>query len=493
MTIKEIEELTRMSRANIRFYEAEGFITPARSQNGYRDYSLEDAEILKKIKLLRSLHISLEEIKRLHDGKQNLSDTLNVHITRLTQQKNDLDNVGRICSSMKQDGASYQNLDTEKYWNAFSYIADSTPEELSQDTIPPVRAPWRRFFARTLDEVLYTFLWKFILILGFRVNINNIIANMGIVGIILEIAICLILTIFLEPLQLSLFGTTFGKGILGLSVRDNNDRKLTYNAAMSRTCQVLWHGNGLNLPFLDFYRNWKSWNICITYNTLPWEYDSILILKDEKTWRTAVYIAVRISFLLTFLAAGLYIQSPPKRGELTIKEFCQNYRHLEKYYNMDSSQKLNDKGQWHVRKKENDGIIIYVESLYSIEEQQDFEFKTDESNHIDSVCFTLEYSASAEENDLPAWLPDCQEQMILSTLAFIGAQDDFHIFSSDSQKLIKKISTQPFQDFKFTFADVTVTCDFESKGLVSPAPSSDMIFPQENQDIYYKLHFSLEK
>lgn len=83
--------------------------------------------------------------------------------------------------------------------------------------------------------------------------------------------------------------------------------------------------------------------------------------------------------------------------------------------------------------------------------------------------------------------------MILSTLAFIGAQDDFHIFSSDSQKLIKKISTQPFQDFKFTFADVTVTCDFESKGLVSPAPSSDMIFPQENQDIYYKLHFSLEK
>ncbi|MFA6783241.1 MAG: MerR family DNA-binding transcriptional regulator, partial [Sedimentibacter sp.] len=39
MLIKEIENLSGMERANIRFYEREGLITPKRLDNGYRDYS----------------------------------------------------------------------------------------------------------------------------------------------------------------------------------------------------------------------------------------------------------------------------------------------------------------------------------------------------------------------------------------------------------------------------------------------------------------------
>lgn len=72
MTIKEIEALSAMTRANIRFYEAEGLLTPRRSENGYRNYSDEDLDILKRIKLLRSLHIPLEEIKALHQDKEEL-------------------------------------------------------------------------------------------------------------------------------------------------------------------------------------------------------------------------------------------------------------------------------------------------------------------------------------------------------------------------------------------------------------------------------------
>ena len=48
MTIKEIEALSGMSRANIRYYETEGFLTPERRENGYRDYSEEDLETLKR-------------------------------------------------------------------------------------------------------------------------------------------------------------------------------------------------------------------------------------------------------------------------------------------------------------------------------------------------------------------------------------------------------------------------------------------------------------
>ena len=37
MTIAELERRSGMTRANIRFYEGEGLISPARRENGYRD------------------------------------------------------------------------------------------------------------------------------------------------------------------------------------------------------------------------------------------------------------------------------------------------------------------------------------------------------------------------------------------------------------------------------------------------------------------------
>lgn len=58
MRITEIEELSGMSRANIRFYEREGLIAPKRMSNGYRGYSEADLKTLLRIKLLRSIHIS---------------------------------------------------------------------------------------------------------------------------------------------------------------------------------------------------------------------------------------------------------------------------------------------------------------------------------------------------------------------------------------------------------------------------------------------------
>ena len=63
MTIKELETSLGMTRANIRFYEQEGFLTPERGANNYRIYSEEDVETLRKIKLLRQLGLPLDTIK----------------------------------------------------------------------------------------------------------------------------------------------------------------------------------------------------------------------------------------------------------------------------------------------------------------------------------------------------------------------------------------------------------------------------------------------
>lgn len=49
MTIKEVEELTGLTRSNIRFYEKEGLFIPSRNANGYREYSQDNVEEIKKL------------------------------------------------------------------------------------------------------------------------------------------------------------------------------------------------------------------------------------------------------------------------------------------------------------------------------------------------------------------------------------------------------------------------------------------------------------
>ena len=63
MKIKQVEELVGITSKNIRFYENQGLLTPERAENGYREYHEQNIEALKKIKLLRKLGISVEEIR----------------------------------------------------------------------------------------------------------------------------------------------------------------------------------------------------------------------------------------------------------------------------------------------------------------------------------------------------------------------------------------------------------------------------------------------
>ena len=77
MNIKEIEERSGLTRANIRYYEQEGLLAPARRENKYRDYSEEDLETLLRVpgigpvsarRILsarRQSHLRFEDLKKL--------------------------------------------------------------------------------------------------------------------------------------------------------------------------------------------------------------------------------------------------------------------------------------------------------------------------------------------------------------------------------------------------------------------------------------------
>ena len=59
MKIKDVEIQVGISKANVRFYEEEGLIHPARNQeNNYREYSEADVEQLEEFKKLRLLGLT---------------------------------------------------------------------------------------------------------------------------------------------------------------------------------------------------------------------------------------------------------------------------------------------------------------------------------------------------------------------------------------------------------------------------------------------------
>ena len=105
MTIKEIEERTGMDRANIRFYEKEGLINPTRLDNGYRDYTQKDIDVLLRIKLLRSLHLSVEDIRALQTGEITLENVLGSHLAVLQAEKAAVSAAEDVCRTMQTDRA----------------------------------------------------------------------------------------------------------------------------------------------------------------------------------------------------------------------------------------------------------------------------------------------------------------------------------------------------------------------------------------------------
>ena len=73
MTIKTLEERTGLSRSNIRFMKGKTYWAFEKWSNGYRDYSENDVENIKKIAYLRTLGISIEDIRSIISEKSNIA------------------------------------------------------------------------------------------------------------------------------------------------------------------------------------------------------------------------------------------------------------------------------------------------------------------------------------------------------------------------------------------------------------------------------------
>lgn len=485
MTIKDIETESGMSRANIRFYEAEGLLNPERRANGYREYSEEDLEILKRIKLLRTLYISLEEIKSLHTGERALVDTLDQHLRKLQKEKTDIEQAQEVCRVMQNDGVQYQTLDAQHYLSALERSnRQSEPSPLFMDTVPELRIPWRRFFARILDYAVYSTLWNAFLTLVLNVNLGT----RSNIGSILDILAVLIIMFIVEPLFLTLFGTTPGKWILGIRVTDNAERKMTYSNALERTWIVLLNGMGLCIPIYSLIRLWKSYRTHSDGNTLDWEWDSEIVLKDEKSWRTFVYLGAYAVLFGMLLLAVTVAELPKNRGDITVAEFCENYNRFAKYYGFDTNTYLDSQGNW--VNYEGSAWAEYEGSTKTVYfgrlEKPAFIFE-----ETDGFITGMQFSVYLQDSD--EIIATHQDEMILSILSFVGAQDENNLFSNEVKEIVNSIYESPYESYQLSMHGIDIFCDIEYSGYVEAMAAMGILWPMEDAESNYYISFSMQK
>lgn len=72
MLIQNVCKHCGLTRKAVGYYEAQGLVAPKILDNGYRDFSEEDVQRLQKIAILRTLGLSVEDIRQVLAGSTTL-------------------------------------------------------------------------------------------------------------------------------------------------------------------------------------------------------------------------------------------------------------------------------------------------------------------------------------------------------------------------------------------------------------------------------------
>lgn len=440
MTIKEIETLSGLPRANIRYYEAEGLITPRRAENGYRDYSQADADTLLRIKLLRALGLTIEQLKTLACGEAALDAVLAERLQAMQQERHALGRAEQVAEQLRQAKVDYQTLDAERY---LAELENGMPAALQQDVQPKQHMLWQRFFARYLDVTLYHAFWVTLLpLLGYNLfrNRNG--------GAMLVQVLSLLTMFFLEPLLLHIFAATPGKWLFGLRVTDGDGGKLTYEAALNRTAFVFWYGIRLDLPVLRLVRLYKCAEDEQAGKALPWEADSEQTVCDRHGWRFAAAALLAIAVMAGAVLGVLLPIGTVHHGDLTVAQFAENYNAIQRQLGSEGIE-LDASGCWKAESvfETSGGTTTYMFR----DRYPQFEYET-ENGILTAVIYRLESGTGNEVQAIP-------DGNVLSPAlyAFAGAETKYLAFDRALQTAAADLSEHRFSEFQTVVDGVDVS------------------------------------
>lgn len=408
MTANEIELKSGLDRANIRFYEKEGLLNPARRANGYRDYSEADLQLLLKIRLLRQLGFSLDSVRALKEGTVDLAQAAPAQQEHLTARRQELDAAEQVFRQMRQEGARFSTLDARRYLNTYAAALQGngdTPAVPDSDRVRSAAVPWRRFFARALDLSLAELLVYGLLVFAFEVDLSALSNWVSWLAGLLVWAVL----IPLEALCISQWGTTPGKAILGLSVGDDHGRPLSFGAAAERTWDLLRWGFGFTIPIYSLYRSWVSYKELKRGGSPEWDWHITVEAAPMRWLRPILYAAVSLLLAAVMVVYTVMPALPDHRGEnLTVAEFVENYNQLtDRFY-----------GEAALGKPIllPDGTLVRVNARGEVLTDEDVALDLSTKAYLDHCLDTVSYSRTFTQSSRD-YTPDGEGKQVLRLAA----------------------------------------------------------------------------
>ncbi len=471
MTIQEVERQSGMTRANIRFYEEKRLLTPQRQPNGYRDYSAADVETLQRVRLLRSLDISIDTIRALQSGERTLEAVLAERERRWNDAKSRAGDAEALCQRMRQDGAQYATLDAEKYLQPQPEAQRLYHPAGQADQRPYAFTPWRWLLAFNLDYELCLLLLYAVLSLGFHVNITK---GSGLLSL-LYAYLALMLQVLIEPWLLHCFGATPGKAIMGIYIETESGERPTCAQARARTWKRFWYGLGASIPILGLVRMWqKGYRPCRDCESCTWDSENELVclIHDRKAWRGWIMAAayagcVAVNVLLSSAAA-----LPPCRGRLTVAQFARNYNMLANYYGDETNWRLDETGAW----EDITPAGVFIVRIGDEIGRPDWQFTLDADGYIQRA----ELAADYRNCDGMVWISTLEDQTLLGTLSIVCAQPGVHAWSFAPQRIARAFKQQSDTgSVRMTYQGVSIAYDCVYQGF---APAGTALIPEETEN-----------
>ena len=155
--------------------------------------------------------------------------------------------------------------------------------------------PWVRFCARGVDNLLVSFLVGFVLGLIYEPVLEMPDILLGI--------IVMFVYVFVEPAMLAGWGTTPGKALLRVRLRNSDGSKLSYTEALSRAFLVWFRGEGFGIPIIGFFTQIHAYNRLTKQGITSWDEDGNFTVSHQVigTWRVivAVLLFIGMVYLIT--------------------------------------------------------------------------------------------------------------------------------------------------------------------------------------------------
>ena len=355
------------------------------------------------------------------------------------------------------------------------------------------RVPWRRFFARTMDHLICEILIGAVLSLVFHMNILS-----GSPAVLLAFwAGSCLLMLFLEPLSLTIWGTTPGKAVWGLSVRNPEGKRLSFREAQSRAWCVLKKGCALYIPVISLFCLYRSCRSAREGERLWWEMDSELFLAEGGKFLRGVgflagYAALLASWLLIWQAGAV----GPNKSPLSVSGFCENYNRVQSFFGISRPVNLPDtdlyqyigrpmyldeNGEW----QNASGFSQHFAENFS--ELPKLEFLGD-SKDLTGIRFSMKYD---REN---VTVTSYRDFMALAAAAFICGQKEYQLLPVTPGMLyyqIRKLAGE-YGSFSWEIDGITVESQIKYSDY-RWVEGGAMMIPEYGGEPYFELDFQVSR